>query len=163
MSHIVYICFASTGEYSDRTEIMLHGYRTEKEAQDFVLCSQEHFNKRWVNVKDDYHNLEINFPKGWHPECPELDQPAYTGYRFWYEAVEIKPRSRRGAEDIPHEVVEAALNAYTGNNCNCNSCRKDVIRTIAAARNAWPGSEISWIAGESEDGDLILPLPQENP
>ena len=40
--------------------------------------------------------------------------------------------------------------------------RKELARAaIAAAFAAWPGSEISWITGESEHGDLILPLPQE--
>lgn len=91
MAETVYICCASTGEYSDRTEFQLHGYRTEQEAQDFVTRSDQLFRERWAKVKGDYDERYLQFTAGWHPECPDLDVPDYTGYRFWYEAVEIKP------------------------------------------------------------------------
>lgn len=97
MREYVYICYASTGEYSDRTEFALHGYRTESEAKAFVERSDALFDERWAKTlaasKDDgmQHKERCRqFATGWHPECPDLDVPDYTGYRFWYEAVEIK-------------------------------------------------------------------------
>ena len=59
-------------------------------------------------------------------------------------------------EMIPDEVVEAALRAYSGNTCECSSCRKAVIRTIAAAFNAWPGALHS--PDEVIDGELLPPI-----
>ena len=65
------------------------------------------------------------------------------------------------AEDISDEVVEAALSAYSGNSCTCSSCRKAVVRTIAAALNAWPKiSTADW--GDHGEEFIILPLPQKN-
>jgi hypothetical protein len=63
-------------------------------------------------------------------------------------------------EQIPDKSVNAALLAYSGGNCTCNSCRKAVIRTIAAAINAWPDAEIydSNYCGTF----LKLPLTQES-
>ena len=62
-------------------------------------------------------------------------------------------------EQIPDEVVEAALRAYTGNNCECNSCRKAVVRTIAAALNAWPHVALSTHVDEGRR--IVLPLPKD--
>jgi hypothetical protein len=64
-------------------------------------------------------------------------------------------------KQIPPEVVEAALRAYSGNSCECSSCRKAVIRTIAAALAAWPGMYTDQMAHEAQPKRLILPLPQE--
>jgi len=65
-------------------------------------------------------------------------------------------------EQIPDEVVEAAVSAYNYASSDCYTTEEqDMLAAIAAALAAWPGSEISWITGESEAGDLILPLPQE--
>ncbi len=63
-------------------------------------------------------------------------------------------------EMIPDEVVEAALRAYSGNTCECSSCRKAVIRTIAAALNAWQGARVSVLFPPNAP-HLILPLPQK--
>lgn len=60
---------------------------------------------------------------------------------------------------IPPEVVEAALRAYSGNSCECSSCRKAVIRTISAALAAWPEGKV--MTPPMEDTGLFLPLPQE--
>lgn len=97
MSEHVYICFASTGEYSDRTEFALHGYKNEEDAKGFVTRSDALFRKRWAKVltatEDDggQHKARCRqFAPGWHPECPKLDVPDYTGYSFWYEKVEIR-------------------------------------------------------------------------
>ena len=96
-TEIVYICYASTGEYSDRSEFALHGYRCEENAKAFVERSDKLFRERWKNVlaadKTDglqYKERCRRFTPGWHPECPTLDVPDYTGYLFWYEAVEVK-------------------------------------------------------------------------
>ena len=89
----VYICFASTGEYSDRTEFSLHGYKSEEEAKGFVTRSDALFRERWAKVlaATDQHEARFRqFAPGWHPECPTLDVPDYTDYSFWYEAVEIR-------------------------------------------------------------------------
>ena len=61
---------------------------------------------------------------------------------------------------IPPEVVEAALRAYSGGNCECSSCRKAVVRTITAALKAWPGMQIdlSWPA--ERPLYLVLPLTE---
>lgn len=95
MTEYVYICFASTGEYSDRSEWPLHGYKTEQEAKDFVTRADAAFKERWVqcNTEDrypDYERLYHLFEKGWFPECPELADPDYTGFYFWYNAVEVR-------------------------------------------------------------------------
>lgn len=88
----VYICRASTGEYSDRTEFSLHGYFDEQQAKDFVARSDRLFLERWEKCCDGNHKLRCkHFAPGWHPECPGLDVPDYTGYTFWYEAVEVRP------------------------------------------------------------------------
>ena len=59
----------------------------------------------------------------------------------------------------PEQVPKASITALRGLICcGCDTC---LSKAIAAAIAAWPGSEISWITGESEHGDLILPLPQE--
>lgn len=93
----VYICFASTGEYSDRTEWTLHGYKTEQEAKDFVERVDATFKELWVQCltspKSRYTDHEKRyslFEKGWFPECPELAEPDYTGFYFWYDTVEIR-------------------------------------------------------------------------
>ena len=62
---------------------------------------------------------------------------------------------------IPQEVVETALRAYSGNSCECGSCRKAVIRTVAAALAAWPGAYTDQMSHEAQPKRLILPLPQE--
>lgn len=97
MTERVYICFASTGEYSDRTEFPLHGYKSEEEAKDFVKRSDAIFRERWEKVTaaakgclNEHKERCRQFAPGWHPECQTLDVPDYTGYSFWYEAVEIK-------------------------------------------------------------------------
>ena len=91
MTDIVYVCFASTGEYSDRTEFTLHCYRTEQEAKDFVIRSSQIFREKWQSVKDEDYNKRLRlFQPGWHPDCPNLNAPDYTGYSFWYDPVEVK-------------------------------------------------------------------------
>ena len=63
---------------------------------------------------------------------------------------------------IPPEVVEAAVSAYNYASSDCYTTQEQDMRAaISAGLAAWPGSEISWITGEREAGDLILPLPQE--
>ena len=75
--------------------------------------------------------------------------------------------SREGIEQmihpdqIPDEVVEAALRAYSGNTCECSSCRKAVIRTVAAALSAWPGAFPWKFTGPLEGTGYILPIPQK--
>lgn len=59
---------------------------------------------------------------------------------------------------IPSEVVEAALKAY---GCECNSCRKAVIRVTTAALNAWPGAAKIYRSEDEKLFSIILPLPQE--
>lgn len=62
--------------------------------------------------------------------------------------------------NIPPEAVEAGLRAFTGSACDCNSCRKAVIRTIRAALAAWPGMTTEprmWRTA------IILPITTENP
>jgi hypothetical protein len=91
----VYICFASTGEFSDRSEWPVHGYRTEQEAQDFVTRSGELFREKWVqcgfhNGWGDYAARAELFAEGWHPDCPSLGEPDYAGFTFSYATVEIK-------------------------------------------------------------------------
>ena len=92
----VFICFASTGEYSDRQEWTLHGYRTEQEAKDFVMRADEKFRELWTQCAGEgrwlcnYEAKERLFKPGWLPECPTLDEPDYTGFRFHYHPVEIK-------------------------------------------------------------------------
>ncbi len=63
-------------------------------------------------------------------------------------------------KQIPPEVVEAALRAYSGNSCECSSCRKAVIRTIAAALAAWPGMEFDPAMCERGKDFIILPLKE---
>lgn len=88
----IFVCFVSTGEYSDRTEWSLHGYFSEDEAKGFVSRSDELHRKLWVDggAEDDYEKREELFQLGWNPEAPNLDCPDYTGFRFWYEPVVVK-------------------------------------------------------------------------
>lgn len=97
MSEYVYICFASTGEYSDRYELALHGYKSEEDAKAFVERSDAMFRERWAKVRaasvynqGEYLEKRKQFAPGWLPECPDLGVPDYTGYSFWYETVEVK-------------------------------------------------------------------------
>lgn len=89
----VYVCLASTGEYSDRVEFTLHGYWTEQAAKDFVARSDQLFRKRWekvIHAEDEFRERHRQFGAGWNPECLDLGEPDYTGYRFWYTPVEVK-------------------------------------------------------------------------
>lgn len=66
---------------------------------------------------------------------------------------------------IPPEAVDAAMSEYTAQiykgHATTSEFRAAMRAAIAAVIASWPGSEISWITGESEAGDLILPLPTE--
>jgi hypothetical protein len=63
------------------------------------------------------------------------------------------------AEQIPDEVVEAALWAYNYAFRNCYTTEEqDIAIAIAAAINAWPGIEIHT---DGTDDWVELTLPQE--
>jgi hypothetical protein len=64
------------------------------------------------------------------------------------------------AEQIPDEVVEAALHAYDMSFKNdYTTGEQDIAAAIAAALNAWPGAEV--VEWYHADKTLIFPLPQE--
>jgi hypothetical protein len=65
------------------------------------------------------------------------------------------------AEQIPDEVVEAALHAYDISFKNdYTTGEQDIVAAIAAALNAWPGGQVR-LSMFTPQEEIILPLPQE--
>ena len=65
------------------------------------------------------------------------------------------------AEQIPYEVVLAALRAYLRASDNdYTTSSHDFAVAIAAALNAWPsGAVCHYRMGDSEGLEMVLPLP----
>lgn len=80
----LYIVFGTTGEYSERDEWLVKAFKTEQEAQDFVLKAEQ--------IADDiFYKRENKYREG-KTEKHKLDKQfymSYTGTKYYYEPVEL--------------------------------------------------------------------------
>jgi hypothetical protein len=83
-------------------EWIVKAVKTEDAAKEFVTKSNEVYkailvSANFVNYrgypdvdKMSHAERELHFAPGWNPLAPNLDEPDYTGWRFYYEETELE-------------------------------------------------------------------------